>query len=226
MIRTLIVEDDPVVAEVNRGYLERMSGFAVVGTAETGQAALATVSEAAVDLVLLDFHLPDIDGLDVCRALRAGRRDPVDIIAVTAARDVETVHSALSHGVVQYLIKPYSFATFQDKLIRYAEYHQNFSGSGPTNQEEVDRRRWALCGTSTATVPKGLSDTTYQKIVEVLRDTDKLWSAIDVADTTGLSRVTVRRYLDYLHHQDLLDLSPRYGGPGRPEHHYRWRKRS
>lgn len=225
MIRTLIVEDDPVVADVNRGYLERMPGFAVVGLAETGAAALAALARTEIDLVLLDFHLPDINGLDVCRALRNGRRTPVDIIAVTAARDVATVHGALAHGVVQYLIKPYSFAMFQDKLARYAEYHSQMSGTGQTSQEDVDRTREALCGTSTVTIPKGLSKPTYEKVVGVLKGSERFWSAIDVADETGLSRVTVRRYLEYLHQRSLVELSPQYGGPGRPEHHYRWSKR-
>ena len=225
MIRTLIVEDDPVVAEVNRGYLERMTGFVVVGTAETGKAALAAVSGMDVDLVLLDFHLPDIDGIEVCRALRAGHRDPVDIIAVTAARNVETVHSALAHGVVQYLIKPYKFSMFKDKLTRYAEYHRSLSRNGTFIQEEVDQALRDVCGTSHPTVPKGMSEPTMRKVFALIGDTDDAWSAADVAEATGLARVTARRYLDELHRQGLLDIELRYGGPGRPEHYYRWRKR-
>jgi len=225
MIRTLIVEDDPVVAEVNRGYLERMADFVVVGMAETGQAALAAVSGTDVDLVLLDFHLPDIDGIEVCRALRAGHRDPVDIIAVTAARNVETVHSALAHGVVQYLIKPYKFSMFRDKLTRYAEYHRSLSGDGTATQEDVDQTLRDLFGSSAPTVPKGMSPVTMRTVFALVRDTDKAWSAAAVAETTGLARVTARRYLDELHRQGLLDIELRYGGPGRPEHYYRWRKR-
>lgn len=226
MIRTLIVEDDPVVAEVNRGYLERMTGFVVVGTAETGRAALAAVSGTDVDLVLLDFHLPDIDGIEVCRALRAGNRDLVDIIAVTAARDVETVHNALAHGVAQYLIKPYKFSMFRDKLTRYAEYRSGRGRGHTYSQEEVDETRRDLCGTSTPTVPKGMSPDTMRNVFAVVRDTDKLWSTTEVAERTGLADVTVRRYLKELHNQGLLDLELRYGTPGRPEHYYRWRKRS
>jgi response regulator of citrate/malate metabolism len=139
MIRTLIVEDDPAVAEVNRGYLDRIPGFAVVGTATTGGAALAALDRTEVDLVLLDFNLPDISGLDVCRALRARQGPPVDVIAVTAKRDLETVRTAVAQGVILYLIKPYSFATFSDKLTGYAGYHQRLSQSGLTDQHGVDR---------------------------------------------------------------------------------------
>jgi CheY-like chemotaxis protein len=120
MIRTLVVEDDPVVAEVNSSYLKRVAGFVAVGVARSGAEAIAAAQDQPVDLVLLDFYLPDMSGLDVCRALRAARPPPVDIIAVTAARDVDTVRAAIAHGVVQYLIKPYNFATFREKLQRYA----------------------------------------------------------------------------------------------------------
>jgi response regulator of citrate/malate metabolism len=116
MIRTLVVEDDPVVAEVNSGYLQRVAGFIAVGVARSGREAIAAIEDQPVDLLLLDFYLPDMSGLDVCQALRAARTPPVDIIAVTAARDADTVRAAIAHGVVQYLIKPYSFASFRDKL--------------------------------------------------------------------------------------------------------------
>jgi response regulator of citrate/malate metabolism len=111
MIRTLVVEDDPIVLDVNSGYLKWGAGFVVVCVARSGGEAVATAAGQPVDLILLDFYLPDISGLDVCRVLRAAHTPPIDIIAVTAAHDADTVRAAIPHGVVQYLIKPYSFAS-------------------------------------------------------------------------------------------------------------------
>lgn len=222
MIRTLVVEDDPVVAEVNSGYLKRVAGFVAVGVAASGAEAIAAAHDQLVDLVLLDFYLPDMSGLDVCHALRGARTAPVDIIAVTAARDADTVRAAIAHGVVQYLIKPYNFATFREKLERYAAYHHRLPSGQITDQPEIDRLLGTLRGSTTAALPKGLSPTTYELVVDVLRNADQPTTATEIAHTTGLSRVSARRYLDHLHHQGLAVLTARYGTTGRPEHRYRW----
>jgi response regulator of citrate/malate metabolism len=140
MIRTLVVEDDARVAEVHRAYVERLAGFAVVGVVHRGTEALEAVTRGDVDLVLLDIYLPDVGGLEVCRALHARSRRPVDVIAVTAAQDVETVRNAVAQGVVQYLVKPFSFATFRDKLERYAAYRGESCGGQGSSCPSTSRR--------------------------------------------------------------------------------------
>jgi response regulator of citrate/malate metabolism len=224
MIRTLVVEDDPVVLEVNRGYLERVAGFVIVGVARTGREAVAATQAQPVDLVLLDFYLPDMSGLDVCRALRAANTPPIDIIAVTAARDADTVRTAITHGVVQYLIKPYSFASFREKLQRYATYHQRLPTGQITSQSELDQMMNTLRGSTNVALPKGLAPPTYELIVGVLRTADQPLTATEIAHATGtpLTRCTARRYLDHLHQLGLVTLTPRYGTTGRPEHLYQW----
>jgi response regulator of citrate/malate metabolism len=221
MIRTLIVEDDAIVAEVNKGYVEQVPGFVVIGTAHTGAQAMALAGRQPIDLVLLDFGLPDTTGVQLCTSLRAGTAGPVDIIAVTAAKDVRTVRDAIAHGVVQYLIKPYSFVVFREKLERYAAFHRSLAGDRITDQRELDRTLGVLRGSASTGIPKGLSPTTHELVVRVLRDAADTLSANEVADATGLSRVSARRYLEHLHAQGLAELSQRYGS-GRPEHRYRW----
>jgi response regulator of citrate/malate metabolism len=76
MIRTLVVEDDALVAEVHASYVERMPGFAVAGVAHRATEALEILAARPVDLVLLDFHLPDVKGLDMLRLLRARSARP------------------------------------------------------------------------------------------------------------------------------------------------------
>ena len=89
-VRTLIVDDDVRVADIHKGYVERVEGFEVAGVANRGTEALRRVLDDQPDLVLLDIYLPDLGGLEVCRRLRAAG-NLVDVIAVTAARDVDTV---------------------------------------------------------------------------------------------------------------------------------------
>ena len=222
MIRTLVVEDDAHVAELHRAYIERVPGFVAVGVAHRGTEALESVVALEPDLVLLDFYLPDVKGLDVCRALRAQVRRPVDVIAVTAARDVDTVRQAVAQGVVQYLIKPFTFATFRDKLERYAAYRERLRARGEADQGTVDELLGVLRGSSPAPLPKGLSRATCDVVATAVREARSELSAVEVADATDLSRVTARRYLEHLVGDGMVELSLRYGSTGRPEHLYRW----
>jgi response regulator of citrate/malate metabolism len=222
MITTLVVEDDPIVAEVNVGYIQRVPGFTPVGVARTGAEAITLAASQEPDLVLLDFGLPDMTGIQVCHALHAGKPQPPSIIAVTAARDADTVRAAIANGIVQYLIKPYSFATFRDKLDRYAAYRHRLPSGQLTDQPEVDRALEALRGSPASALPKGLSPVTYDLVIRALRDSGCPVSAVEMAAATGVSRVSARRYLDHLHQKGLATLTSRYGGTGRPEHRYQW----
>jgi response regulator of citrate/malate metabolism len=222
MIRTLVVEDDALVAEVHASYVERVPGFALAGVAHRATEALELLGSRPVDLVLLDFHLPDVRGLDMLRILRAQSSAPVDVIAVTAARDPESIRLAIAHGVTQYLVKPFAFATFADKLERYARYRARVDDAAEPNQAEVDALLGTLRGSSARALPKGLNATTLDHVRSALRDADEPLTASEVAGRCGLSRVTARRYLDHLAVEGLVELSMRYGGTGRPEHLYAW----
>jgi response regulator of citrate/malate metabolism len=220
MIRTLVVEDDALVAEVHASYVERVPGFTVAGVAHRATEALEILGSRPIDLVLLDFYLPDVKGLDMLRALRARSAAPVDVIAVTAARDPESIRQAIAQGVSQYLVKPFAFATFADKLERYARYRAQVAGTAEPDQAEVDALLGTLRGSSARTLPKGLSATTLDHVRDTVREGGQALTASEVAGRCGLSRVTARRYLEHLVVEGELTLSMRYGGTGRPEHLY------
>jgi response regulator of citrate/malate metabolism len=222
VIRTLVVEDDALVAEVHASYVERMPGFALAGVAHRATEALELLAARPVDLVLLDFHLPDIKGLDMLRALHARSAAPIDVIAVTAARDPETIRQAIAHGVSQYLVKPFAFATFADKLERYARYRAQVAGAAEPDQAEVDALLGTLRGPTARSLPKGLNATTLDNVRDAVRDAKTPLTASEVAGRCGLSRVTARRYLEHLAVEGVVTLSMRYGGTGRPEHLYDW----
>lgn len=222
MIRTLIVEDDSHVAAIHRGYLERVGGFEVVGEASTVDTAVDLIERLHVDLVLLDIYLPDGSGLDVLRRIRSSERSHVDVIAVTAARDVDTLRTALQGGAVHYLVKPFEFNAFREKLESYAAARRRLASARELDQTEVDRVVGLMRSEGRTTLPKGLSATTLDLVERVLRDHRDQLSATDVAARSGLSRVTARRYLDHLVRGGSVELSMRYGSAGRPEHRYRW----
>ncbi|MFF5180935.1 response regulator [Micromonospora sp. NPDC000316] len=225
-IRVLVVEDEPLLAEAHTAYTERVPGFVVVGVAHTARAAMAALRAGGgddVDLVLLDFRLPDLHGLDVCRALRAAGSS-VDVLAVTSARDLAVVRTAVSLGVTHYLLKPFTFAAFRDKLERYADYRAQALADGEVAaQHEVDQMFATLRGTAGHSLPKGLDAQTLDRVRAALADVTRGagLSATEVSASTGISRVTARRYLEYLATVGRVVRSPRYGTPGRPEVEYR-----
>jgi response regulator of citrate/malate metabolism len=223
VIRTLVVEDDALVAEVHASYVERVPGFTVAGVAHRATEALELLASQPVDLVLLDFHLTDIKGLDMLRVLRARSAVPVDVIAVTAARDPETIRQAIAHGVSQYLVKPFAFSTFADKLDRYARYRaQVEDAAAEPDQAEVDALIGTLRGPTARALPKGLNATTLDSVRDAVRSAGEPLTASEVGGRCGLSRVTARRYLEHLAVEGVVTLSMRYGGTGRPEHLYAW----
>jgi response regulator of citrate/malate metabolism len=221
MIRTLVVDDDFRVADVHCAYVDRVPGFQVVGRAHTGAAALEKVEQLEPDLVLLDIYLPDISGLDVLQRLREDDIAPVDVIAITAARDVESLRSAMRGGVVHYLIKPFLFPTFEEKLLSYAAARERMTRLDRAEQGDVDRIFGTLRTARTEALPKGLSDATLELIIQALGRSQSGLPAAVVAEEAGVSRVTARRYLDHLCQLGRAELTMRYGGPGRPEHRYR-----
>ncbi len=222
MIRTLVVEDDFRVAEVHEAFVARVPGFEVVGTAQTASEAVRLARALAPDLVLLDMYLPDRPGLDVLRALRAPGMAPVDVIAITAARDVETLRSALQWGVAHYVVKPFAFSVFRERLERYAAARTRLAEPGALDQGTVDAILSLLRAESAEALPKGMSQATLELVAGAVSGAGMDLSATEVAERVGVSRVTGRRYLDYLVRRGLVGLSMRYGSQGRPEHRYRW----
>jgi response regulator of citrate/malate metabolism len=218
VIRVLVVEDDPVAAEAHRQYVTRVAGFTVAGVVHSGADAIRFCEREAVDVVLLDFYLPDTHGLAVCRALRAAG-NPADVIAVTSVRDLAVVKAAVSAGVVHYLLKPFTFASLREKLESYVRFRR--SSGQAADQADVDRTLAALRPAARGSLPKGISGPTLDAIVLALRAEHDGLPAGAVADATGVSRVTARRYLEYLADHGLADREPRYGQVGRPEVWYR-----
>lgn len=229
MIRVLVVDDEALAAEAHASYLARIDGFELAGIAYSAREAHAQLvtagaAGAPVDLVLLDLTLPDANGLDLARRLRAARVD-VDIIAVTAVRQTESVQAALAIGAVQYLIKPFGFAVFREKLEHYARFRARLvETEGASTQHEVDEllASWRP-PTTRAVLPKGLSSPTLDTVSTHLRASADPRSASEVAAHLELSRVTARRYLEHLADTGLVTRTQRYGSPGRPEVAYAWR---
>lgn len=229
MISVLIVEDEPLIAEAHRTYLGRLQGFSVAAVVHTARDAMRVASEAVasetpIDLVLLDIGLPDANGIALASGM-SGLRPAPDIIAITSERDLEMVRAAVGHGALAYLLKPFTFAAFRDRLERYRRYRDALpAGTDAASQAEVDRALAELrVGADRSAAPKGAASGTNDEIARAVRDSDDGITADEVAKQVGVSRVTAWRYLERLADEGTLTRQTDYGKAGRPKTRYTWR---
>ena len=222
-MRVLVVDDQPLVAGAHRVFIDRIAGFTAIDVAHGGREALARVARGDVDLVLLDLSMPGMHGLEVCRALQTRPSAP-DVMIVSAARDLQTVRAAMRHGAVNYLIKPFTFATLRTKLEHYASYRTAAAGRRDvTDQGEIDAALAALWDPADPGLPKGMSRETLDAVRAALVATPEGLTAAQAAELVGASRVTVRRYLENLVDTGGCAREPVYGSAGRPRLRYRLR---
>lgn len=224
MIRVVLVDDEPMVAELNRIYVERVADFKVVASARSAEEGLLALQTQPVDLLLLDIFMAGQTGMDLMAEIRRLNLD-VDVIFVTAARDAKTIGKALKLGAVDYLIKPFDFERLQQALEGYRETHRMVHTKQSLSQTELDAAlsRKPREAPGEAELPKGLERTTLTRVCQAILDLpgEAPWfSSEELAGQVGISRVSVRKYLEFLYGRKVLRMEPSYGGMGRPVHRF------
>ena len=216
MYKVLIVEDDPMVAMINEQYIKRNKNFQLVGKCKDGAAALEFLEQNSVDLIVLDVYMPHMDGLETLRTIR-NRQIPVDAIMVTAANDRSSVEEALHLGIVDYLVKPFTFDRFQMALEKYISQTNAFRDFDTLNQKNIDHIIDNSRKKSEDAFPKGIQEKTLLLIMEYLKDNAGNWVTGDeIAEQVGLTGVTVRRYMNYLAESGRVTAEMNYETGGRP----------
>jgi response regulator of citrate/malate metabolism len=222
MIRIIIVEDDPMVAQLNAAYLERLEGFCVVGQFSNGQEALEYLRENPVELAIVDVYMPVCSGIELLRKLRS-EWNRTAVIMITAATEMNVVDEALHLGIEDYIIKPFAYERLRESVLRFRDKTSLVQESGTVSQDVVDR----LLGNQTrprpgSSLPKGLNPRTMAAIRTVLEQgSGSIHTCESISAASGLSRVTVRHYLNYLIDVGELVSSIDYETGGRPRVLYR-----
>ena len=218
-ISVLIVDDDPMVADINKNYTEAVAGFSVMGIARNGKEALEKINTMDMDLVILDIYLPEINGVDLLALIRREEKN-IDVIMITAADDSATVSRVLRQGVVAYITKPFKFDRYRLILENYRRHKQTMLQKSNLEQSDIDNILSTPVHSVKQVIPKNLHAQTLTLITDYLVAYRDPISAEELATGVGISRVTCRRYLEYLVNEGQLQMDLCYISVGRPIHRF------
>lgn len=229
MYRVIIVEDEPEIARSTKSYVEKNPEFQVKAIFSNGQEALNYIWLSPVDLIILDLFMPKMNGKEFLYRLRKENL-PVDVIVVTAANDGEDIREVLPFGIVDYLLKPFAAARFEEALERFVQRHHIINAissldqkgidavfSMPGKVEEVSRRVYLE--------EKGLKLEPYEALLDFLRQyPNQPFTAEKLAAQAGMSKIAVRRYLNEMIESREIASDVEIGTGKRPVMVYRYRK--
>lgn len=216
MYKVLIVEDDPMVAMINEQFVSRHKDFVVAHKCNDGKSALEYLENNDVDLIILDVFMPYMDGFETLRQIRK-KQIPVDVIMVTAANEREQLKEGLHLGVVDYLVKPFTFERFKVALDKFIAQSEALKDLDKVNQKNIDFLIDKSRKKTNELYPKGIQEKTLQTIIEHLKENKNKWLTGDeIAEKVGLTGVTVRRYMTHLSEVGIVIADMNYGTGGRP----------
>ncbi len=224
-MKILIVDDDPMVAHINLKFANK-AGYEDVDTAADIESAKERLKQGDIDLVLLDVYLPTGKGTEILKWIRQENLS-TDVILITADRSSETVEESMNFGAVDYLIKPFDFDRFQLAMEKFERKRNGFVGKKSVEQDDIDSIFFESVNRNDKVkdiLEKGMSEKTYTAILNAIKAIDASVTAEDLGDKLGISRVSVRRYLEFMESRGILEMKPIYGKKGRPQHLFKYVK--
>lgn len=220
MIKVLIVEDDPMVAEINKKYTESINGFKVIKICDNGLDAMKYLKSISLDLIILDVYMPKLNGIQFLKELRKFN-SKLDVIMVTAADEGEKLKEVLNLGVIDYLIKPFEYERFKEALDKFKQMNELFNTKPILKQEDVDNIT-VKNNYKNGELEKGINERTLERIKKHLKNNEnEYYTCEKVADEMKLSRITIRRYLEYMNKIGKVKRDVQYGDIGRPRIKYK-----
>ena len=221
MIKILVVEDDPMVGKLHEVYINQLDGFKLMHVARSTDEAFKYLAEKQVDLVILDVFMPGKDGLELLKEIRFKNID-VDVIMISAASDRTRVLTALRLGVFDYIIKPFEFERFSLALNNFKQRYSMINKETSTiKQMELDNSLLNRSKLITGKIPKGLEKTTLYNVWQEVIKIEDNFTTEEISTKVGISRVSIRKYLDFLKSIHVLHLELNRGCVGRPVYKYK-----
>lgn len=219
--RVLVIEDDFRIAKMHGKLIDSQDSYNLIGLAYNYEQAISHIMELEPQLLLLDVYLPDRSGIELLRTIRS-RNLPCDVILITAAKESEIVEEGLRLGVFDYLIKPFDLEHLQNTLHKYAQFKNRLSSHEQLDQEYLNElMKLRSPKPSAAQLQKGIDERTMELIKQVMEVQQHVQTADEITRLAGVSLSTVRKYLNYMVKENMVEEFMQYGTIGRPQRLYR-----
>ncbi|WP_392565509.1 response regulator [Utexia brackfieldae] len=220
-INALLVEDEPILAEVNADFIQRNTNINVVGIASCLKEAKIMLEKFNPQLILLDNYLPDGQGIKLFDYIIKHNLNSY-IIFITAASDMDTCSHAIRYGAFDYLIKPVSYERMTYSLNKFKLFFSQQSKSKHLSQRQIDelfnlQTKDFIDNQKTS---KGIDSLTLERIKALFINNLQALTVEDVVNRAQISKTTARRYLEYCIQTHFLKVEIHYGKIGRPERYY------
>ncbi|MBU3189529.1 response regulator [Clostridium bowmanii] len=226
MIQVMIIEDDPMVRDINTKFLSKVEGFELTMAASNLTDAKSCMKSKKPDLILLDIYLPNENGMDFLKLLRS-REINVDVILITADNTTSRVQEAFRYGARDYLIKPFTLDRFKESLLEFKDRYYSLKKTNEIQQCEVDKylsssKEFSEVGENNSDLEKGLNKYTYRTIWQQIKKIGAEYTTPEeLGELLGIARVTCRKYLEYMNKEGKVEKLIEYGKVGRPQHKYK-----
>lgn len=219
-VTTMIIEDDPKASYALESIIHQHPDFEVVVVSETYQDALMHYDLYKPQLVFVDITLPDGSGINVIKQLRSQGANCY-FIMTTAEREATTVEQVVQLGVSDYLVKPLRMSRVRQALDDYKLYRQKLACHETMDQCVIDHILGKRTNLPMRRTPKGIDANTLDTLKEILRKEQLTeFSGDDISDRMNVSRITIRRYLEYLETEGVIKMVLNYKTGGRPSRVY------
>lgn len=226
MIKAIIVEDDPMVLEINKNYLLSNKNIKIVNTFSNGKDAFYFLFENPdIDLALVDCYMPELDGLSFLKKIR-DNGIKTEVIMITAANDSESIQKAIQYGSIDYLIKPFEYQRFQEAINKFLNKIGLLKLDKTLSQNKIDsifshNNKINSLDSETNKYEKGINPKTLKLIIAYFqKNYNQKLTSDNLSKELKLSAVTIRRYLNYLVENNTLEFEIDYETGGRPSNKY------
>jgi two-component system CitB family response regulator len=219
-MRCLIVSEAESSKDIKQRYMSGMNEFRTIARASNINQAVQKLKKYSYDLIILDVSSPKNANMSLLKWIRTAKIN-IGVIFISDENNADIVREAFGYGVCDYIIKPYTAKRFREAVIRAVGRRTFLSQFKVMTQAEIDHFIALTVLTATELFKsKGISTETLSNIKQALEDEDEGFTATQISDKTGLSRITVRRYLEEMVEGGLLQTDLEYGEIGRPQKVY------
>ncbi|MGK4108599.1 response regulator [Enterococcus cecorum] len=218
-MKILMIEDEPLIQRIHQGYLQKIDATFQIVVGKDLDEARQFLKSNAIDLILLDIHLNGAHGLDLLSEIDGLTKVP-DVIIISAATQSQFAQQALQAGVIDYLIKPFTFERFQQAILKWQQKRSMLQ------QEFIDQASLdalfqpTVTNNPTIEIEKGLSKDTLIQILNHLKNRQTSFTIQELATELSLSHVSIRKYIQFLEQHQILTSETIYLKVGRPHQRY------